>query len=77
MQEASSSTSPRQAVDATDWLKAAAIISTAIGHVGFFSSMRITGGAFSGGLRLRSCSFFWATGRPGPSRYTGSGSALS
>jgi hypothetical protein len=36
MQDAASLTSPTQAVDVTDWLKAAAIISTAVGHIGFF-----------------------------------------
>jgi hypothetical protein len=36
MQHAAALTSASQAVDDTDWLKAAAIISTAVGHVGYF-----------------------------------------
>src|SRR5215831_11920356 len=36
MLDAASSTSTPQTVDATDWLKTVAIISTAVGHFGFF-----------------------------------------
>jgi hypothetical protein len=36
MQDAATSTSTPQVVDATDWLKTVAIISTAVGHIGYF-----------------------------------------
>jgi hypothetical protein len=36
MQDAATSRSMPQVVDATDWLKVVAIISTAVGHIGFF-----------------------------------------
>jgi hypothetical protein len=36
MQDAATSTSTPQAVDATDWLKTVAIIATAVGHIGYF-----------------------------------------
>jgi TraX protein len=36
MQDAATSTRTSQAVDATDWLKTVAIISTAVGHIGYF-----------------------------------------
>jgi hypothetical protein len=36
MQDAATSTSAPQAVDATDWLKTVAIIATAVGHIGYF-----------------------------------------
>lgn len=36
MQDAATSTSTPQVVDATDWLKTVAIIATAVGHIGYF-----------------------------------------
>jgi len=36
MQDAATSRSTTQVVDATDWLKTVAIISTAVGHIGYF-----------------------------------------
>jgi hypothetical protein len=36
MQDAATSTSKPQVVDATDWLKTVAIIATAVGHIGYF-----------------------------------------
>ena len=76
MEDAAPSTSA-QAVDATDWLKAAAIVSTAVGHVGYFFINEDYWWSVFGRLAAPILFFFLATGRPGPSRSTGSGSALS